>query len=245
MDAFPVPLATLREAEEKRCSKPLAGGYSDALEWRNRVAVPEPYVFCVDVGSPTNIGWADSLGASGSACNLHTALQGLGERLRRGEPVALGFEAPIWTPRRVDICQITSARGGVEREQRRAWSAGAGCGALGAGLGLMPWCFAMVHTISGPVPATTNPDRFRTGEAPLFVWEAFVTAKAKGLTHHEDAAVAVAAFWSHWPELRSDVPGEPAMNHAASALRVSGFTIAEDELGTAPIVIAPAPREVR
>lgn len=210
----------------------------------DRVAPREPHVLCIDVGSPANIGWADSLGAIGSTVDLGASLLCLGERLRQGEPVALGFEAPIWTPRRTELSRITSARGGIEREMRRAWSAGAGCGALGAALGLMPWCFSTLFAASGSIAAMTSPARFQAGEAPLLVWEAFVTAKAKGMGHHEDAGFAVAALRERWPDLLSDVQGEPAMNHAAAALRVAGFDIADDELGSPTVVIAAAPRPV-
>jgi hypothetical protein len=190
-----------------------------------------PNVFCIDVGSHRNIGWADGAGNRGSFGTLADALGTLGRGLRGGQRVALGFEAPIWTPRRTKLEQLTRSRGGAERSLRRAWSAGAGCGSLAAGLALMPWCLAELFEASGPVAATISADRFTAGASQLMVWEALVTGKAKGLTHHEDAALAVAAFQSRYPDLRSDVPGEPAINHAAVALQVTGFTIAFDELG--------------
>jgi hypothetical protein len=86
--------------------------------------------------------------------------------------------------------------------------------------------------------------RFQEANVGMLVWEAFVTGKAKGLLHHEDAAIAVASFLERWPELLSDIPAEPAMNHAASALMVSGFVVAQDETGIAGTVIASAPRVV-
>ncbi len=199
------------------------------------------HVFCVDVGSPKNIGWADSTGGSGGPADFEAALEDVAARLHHGELVALGFEAPIWTPRRSDLSRITSSRGGAELELRRAWSAGAGCGALGAGLALMPWCFALLAK-NGTVPATTSVNKFQEWSAGLFVWEALVTGKAKGASHHHDASYGVAAFVARLSDLRSDVPAEPALNHAAVALLVAGFPVPLSELSQAGLVVAAAPR---
>ena len=57
--------------------------------------------------------------------------------LDRG-PVALGFEAPLWVPARVDELLVTGARLG---EGSRAWSAGAGSGALATALAVIPCCY--------------------------------------------------------------------------------------------------------
>lgn len=213
-----------------------AAGAEDAHE--------PPYVLCVDVGSPKNIGWADSEGRVGSADTIEAVLRTLGELAANGSPVALGFEAPIWTPRRRDLWSVSKSRGGVELELRRAWSAGAGCGVLAAALAVMPWCFQCISEGSGPINATTVFESFTSGRASLFVWEAFVTATAKGLSHHEDAAFAVAEFTRRWPVLYSDIPPEPALNHAASALLACGIGVELDELKSSPLVIAATPRIV-
>jgi hypothetical protein len=125
--------------------------------------------------------------------------------------VAIGFEAPIWTPRRADLARITGRRGGIETANNRAWSAGAGTGALGAALALMPWTFSHIRQGAGPVVLTVDLARFRSGAAPLFVWEAFVSGIGKGTSHHDDALLAVEAFLARWPAATSDVPPEPAL----------------------------------
>ncbi len=201
------------------------------------------YVFCVDVGSPNNVGWADSEGNAGGPAAFEGALLNVSRRLQRGELVALGFEAPIWTPRRSEFARLTSSRGGAELALKRAWSAGAGCGALGAALALMPWCFTQLAA-GGVVPATTSVERFRQWRGGLFVWEALVTGAAKGVEHHHDATYAVEAFVARLRDPQSDVPAEPALNHAAVALMVAGFAIAPDELASAGLVIAAVPRLV-
>src|SRR5579863_6520679 len=100
----------------------------------------KPFVLCIDVGGPKKIGWANAEGGDGTGANLAEALDYLSGYLRDGGRAALGFEAPIWTPARTELARITGRRGGVETTYNRAWSAGAGTGALGAALALMPWC---------------------------------------------------------------------------------------------------------
>ena len=147
----------------------------------------------------------------------------------RGTPVAIGFEAPIWTPRRMDLARITGRRGGVEARYNRAWSAGAGAGALGA----------------GPVTATTSLAAFLAGRSRILLWEAFVLGilKTTGL-HHDDARLAVEAFAARWPEIETDVPAEPAMSHAAVAASIAGFRVDPAELGAACLVVAVTPATV-
>lgn len=76
----------------------------------------------------------DGEGRHGTGSELAEAMERVGALATSGTPVALGFEAPIWTPRRAELTRITSRRGGVETLYNRAWSAGAGSGALG-----QPW----------------------------------------------------------------------------------------------------------
>lgn len=196
------------------------------------------HIFCIDVGAPRNIGWADEEGQTGSGDDLAPALAELGRRLAEGQRVAIGFEAPTWTPRRADLAKITGSRGGAEAALRRPWSAGAGCGVLAAGLALMPWCFAILAATAGPTKATTQAGSFKAWSSGLFIWEALVTGTAKGLSHHADAAFAVAAFRNRLPHLRSDIPKESALNHAAVALSVAGFEVNQEEVGMAGVVVA-------
>ena len=55
--------------------------------------------------------------------------------------------------------------------------------------------------------------------------------------HHDDARLAAQAFVDRWPEIESDIPGEPAMNHAALALHVAGFTVDPSEFGSPALVV--------
>jgi hypothetical protein len=152
--------------------------------------------------------------------------------------VALGFEAPIWTPVRAELAQITSRRGGVETNYNRAWSASAGIGALGPALALMPWCLKRIAKGSGPIATTVDPQRFYE-RGGLFLWEAFVsgTMKVVGTTPHDDARRACDAFVARWPDLFSDIPPEPALNHAVSSAMAAGLSIDRNELVIPALVV--------
>lgn len=205
----------------------------------------KPYVLCIDVGGPTKIGWADADGRDGTGADLDVVLDRLSRHLCEGGWAALGFEAPIWTPTRTELSRLTGRRGGVETTYNRAWSAGAGTGALGAALALMPWCLARIARIAGPVTATVDLRRFRENGG-LFLWEAFVsgTMKVVGASHHDDARFACQAFIARWPDLNSDIPAEPAINHAVSSAMAAGLSIEPAELVLPALVIGVTPKTV-
>jgi hypothetical protein len=73
----------------------------------------------------------------------------------------------------------------------------------------------------------------------LFLWEAFVSGAMKvvGTTHYDDARLACEAFVTRWPDLLSDVPPEPAVNHAVSSAMAAGLSIDRNELVTPALVI--------
>ena len=195
-------------------------------------------VVAIDVGGWKKIGWAASNGRSGTGVDLASILTEVAVALDQGTPVALGFEAPIWTPRREDLSRITGRRLGAEMAFNRAWSAGAGCGVLAAGLGLMPWCFSFVAQNTKQRLATTNPLALLERGKGLFVWEAFVSGHAKALTHVDDASLALTAFQARGLTEASDIPGEPAVNLAAAALMATGWSIDPWEIGGPGHVIA-------
>ena len=196
------------------------------------------YVLCIDVGGPKSIGWADAEGRNGTGVDLGEALDRLATLLLDGRRVALGFEAPIWTPVRMQLDQITGRRGGVETKYNRAWSAGAGTGALGAALALMPWCLKRIAKATGPVATTVDLQRFLECGG-LFLWEAFVSGamKVAGSTHQDDARLACEAFVAGWPNLLSDIPAESALNHAVSSAMAAGLSINRDELMMSALVV--------
>jgi hypothetical protein len=200
-----------------------------------------PFVLAIDVGSPTNIGWATASASVGHA-NFHEMVDRLAARLVAEGRAAIGFEAPIWTPRRWELGQFTGARGNLERTLRRAWSASAGARVLAAGLGLMPWTFARIAHAAPGARATVSLERWRE-RGGLFVWEAFVSGNVKRETHAADAIVALDTFMARWPDLQSDIPPEPALNLAVATAMSVGLAVEPDEIGEASIVLAaPAVR---
>lgn len=194
-------------------------------------------VAAIDVGSPSKMGWASSRGRSGCG-DPSDLIADLTDALVLGLPVCLGFEAPLWAPRGRTFDRMTANRGGVEATMRRPWSAGAGCGALAAGLANMAWILESIHKSIGPVDATTQLDRFQAKASGLFVWEAFVSGDKKASSHEGDAAIAVAAFNRNWPNLASAIDHEPSVNLAAASLLSAGHKVDPDELSLPGLVIA-------
>jgi hypothetical protein len=197
-----------------------------------------PLVLCIDVGGPTKIGWSNSEGSDGTGDDLGDALDHLSKYVRDGGRAALGFEAPIWTPVRAEFARITARHGGVETTHNRAWSAGAGAGALAAGLALMPWCLARIGADAGRVPTTADLPQFQQNGG-LFLWEAFVSGAMKvlGAKHHDDARAACQAFIARWPNITSDIPAESAVNHAISSAMAAGQMVDPRELTLPGLVL--------
>jgi hypothetical protein len=147
---------------------------------------------CADIGSVAagNFGWWSSDGNSG--CEPSTLVTSLAAALNNGQPVALGFECPLFVPLADDELQLTRARPG---EGSRAWSAGAGCGALATGLVQVAWVLRAIQAkLSSPRTAYLDWETFAKEKSGLFLWEAFVSGKGKSSTHIADARAAGEAF---------------------------------------------------
>lgn len=161
-----------------------------------------PVIAASDIGSikSGNFGWAIDNPEAGRSqgTDIDAFIDGLISNLKSGNKVALGFEAPLFVPVRDEAIKVASARRG---EGNRSWSAGAGTGALATGLVQTLYIFRKLHQ-SGIHDLTTEVDwyKFSSGTGSLFIWEAFVTAAAKGITHEDDAVLAVEAFTSALPD---------------------------------------------
>ncbi|MUM76882.1 hypothetical protein GKC30_04455 [Pseudodesulfovibrio sp. F-1] len=197
------------------------------------------YVLAIDVGKAENLGWADSEGNRGGYTTLEEQLAYAGAKLADGQPVALGFEAPIWVPLRDDLTTFNKSRGDLESSLNRPWSASAGCTVTAQALALMPLCLNVLKSaLNGDIPATTVPATwFRDGG--LLVWEAFVSGKHKGNDHADDADLAVKAFMDRGDRLDSDIPDQPAFSMAAAALLATKWAVRSEELTAPSIVISP------
>lgn len=119
--------------------------------------------------------------------------------INAGYPVALGFECPLFVPIPDDDHpkDLTSSRPG---EGNRAWSVGGGAASLATGLTETVWILDRVRRrLSIPCAAHFKWKPFQLNGG-LFIWEAFVTEKAKADTHHGDAELAVLSFRESLPD---------------------------------------------
>jgi len=160
--------------------------------------------------------------------------------LSAGVPVALGFECPIFVPVPVDSLRLGMARTG---EGNRSWSAGAGTGALATGLVQMAWILERLHDRARDAEVFIDWETFWKARQGLFLWEAFVTDRAKAETHVDDAAVAVSCFVRSLP----DPPAQNAISETrvlsllGAAVLWSGWSNELDLLRTSCLVLrAPA-----
>ncbi len=163
--------------------------------------------FCADIGSVKSgrFGWF-GLAPDGSSVpgrTIEDLASAVAEKITAGEKVALGFECPLFVPVRTEPMLLTSARNG---EGNRSWSATAGCCVLGTGLVEVQWLLASIRAnVSESATAFLDWHSFVKSNGGLFLWEAFVSGKAKGNGHAHDAEIAVRAF-------RAALPNPPLAN---------------------------------
>ena len=154
-------------------------------------------IYCADVGSikNNNFGWANialGTGKVDTGTDIADFANNIAESLNADIPVSLGFECPLFVPVRDDPMKVNGARTG---EGNRPWSSGAGVGAMGTGLVEALWVMRRVNELTASLPAATiNWEQFENKRASVFIWEAFVTASAKGCSHTDDALIATTYF---------------------------------------------------
>jgi len=203
-------------------------------------------VAAVDVGSIANIGWWRSgPGQPQSGSNLDELAEALGEDLKEGRAVALGFEAPLFIPRPSSPDGLNRQRVG---DRGRPWCAGAGAGALALGIHQATYLLAAVARRAPDVGlrVSFDPDDLVAGEPVLVAWEAFVTGRAKNRLavnpHVDDARVAVAEFESRlaFGSVQSDVKDVSVLNLVAAGILAEGLSDDTDLL-TVPCIVVRAP----
>jgi hypothetical protein len=94
----------------------------------------------------------------------------------------------------------------------------------------MTWTFGRIAQAVPEAAATIDPAGWRE-RGGLLIWEAFVTGATKQKTHADDATTALWAFMARWPDLRSDIPVEAAVNLSAAAALSAGLCVDIDEIG--------------
>lgn len=172
-----------------------------------------PMVFCADIGSVANhnFAWAcsrqEQVGHPQLNADIGALADAVATALMKGK-VALGFECPLFVPLPDDPAGLTKAR---EGEGNRAWSAGAGAGALATGLTETVWLLQCIRDqLPKRIPAYLDWQSFTRAREGLFVWEAFVSGDGKRGTHQADAQAAVRAFMRAYPQIDSSNAIRPA-----------------------------------
>jgi len=200
-------------------------------------------IYAADIGSVAKgrFGWwrrmtTSPTGRGGS--RPEELVNAVADDLEGGRPVALGFECPLWMDLPRDSGDLTRARNG---EGDRAWSAGAGSGALATGLVQTAWILRELRPKAPTMRVFLDWHTFAEAKSGLFIWEAFVTKKAKANTHEGDATKATDAFGAALsnPPLKSSVTqrGSEVNSLIGAALIRTGWTTDISVLGMACLVI--------
>ncbi|MGE5434467.1 MAG: hypothetical protein ACM3S3_06740, partial [Candidatus Doudnabacteria bacterium] len=160
--------------------------------------------------------------------------------LGAGRAVALGFECPLFVPVPEQALGLGMARTG---EKNRSWSAGAGAGAMATGIVQVAWILSELRRRSPDTTTHLDWAELRQTSHGLFLWEAFVTDRAKAATHVDDATVAVTAFRNALPDptTANAVTAERPLSLLAAALLWSGWSEDVDLLRSSCLVIKAAP----
>jgi hypothetical protein len=208
-------------------------------------------IYCADIGSVPNarFGWARTdpsdatLESHRGGTEIVDLVSAVTEDLDQGTMVSLGFECPLFVPVPEHPLRLGMARPG---EGNRSWSAGAGAGALATGLVEVPWLLSELRRRRPHTPVYLDWSEFVRADAGLFLWEAFVTDRAKAATHVDDAAVAVAAFRDALPDpmTANAVEGERPLSLLGAALVWSGWSDDPELLRAVCLVIKASPQGV-
>jgi len=160
----------------------------------------EAVVFVADAGSAAkgNFHWV----CSDSVCEPSSSTRELPELivgyLDQGRKVALGYECPLFVPIPEQHSHLGKARCGecTPATGNRPFNAGAGAAIFATGIQSLCWVLNEVKNQRISTQATTSWTQFRTGEAELLIWEAFVSGseKASPPSHTGDAKLAIDAF---------------------------------------------------
>jgi len=193
---------------------------------------------CADIGSVAggNFGWWSTDGDSGRAPS--TLAASVSAALNSSRPVALGFECPLFVPLADDESLLTRARPG---EGSRAWSAGAGCGALATGLVQVAWVLRAIRSsLNSPRSAHLDWEGFTKAQSGLFLWEAFVSGAAKSSTHVADAQAAAEAFVHALPSpgtVNAVTCSTPVYSLIGAAMLRTGWSTSHEVLALPCLVI--------
>lgn len=202
----------------------------------------------IDIGTPgKSLGWAavDASGVAVDGTDVDACIDTLAQALLQ-EPVALGFEAPMWIPTRMDLKRLTSARQGeAGLGLSRPFSASAGATVLVTGMVVVTYVLRRLRDQSPKARAQFDWGNPPTGVGELLVWEAFVTNQKKthDERHVEDAKLAIEAFQQGMKDsstFKSSVMEADCLSLVGAALIKAGW-IKDLEMLTTPCLVVRAP----
>ena len=153
-------------------------------------------IYCVDVGSVKrgNFAWAcvgDTGGPSDANSSMFELVQRLSNSLTKTGSAALGFECPLYVPFRTEPKELTSRR---TIDGSHSWSAAAGAAVLATGMVEATWILKELRQRQPGHSCYLDWSKFNEAKKGLFLWEAFVSGKAKSKSNWGDAQLAVKEF---------------------------------------------------
>lgn len=204
------------------------------------------FVVVIDIGTPgKSLGWAaaNTAGTIVDGTDVDQCIEVMAVALER-EPVALGFEAPMWIPTRMQPARLTAARAGESGPglASRPFSASAGATVLVTGMVVVSYVLRKLKMMR---PAATAHLDWRTLPPladRLLLWEAFVTnqKKAHDERHVEDAKLALTAFLAGMNDpsaFESSVIEPDCLSLLGAALIKAGWTNDLEVLTTPCLVV--------
>ena len=155
------------------------------------------HVAVIDIGSPgKSLGWAMVGPRDADGDDLDECVDILASALDSG-PLALGFEAPMFVPKRTAAPKLTAARAGEcgSGHPNRPFSASAGATVLVTALVVVPYVLDRLRARCPGAVATMDWRGRIADPGKLLLFEAFVTNQKKisESRHREDARAAAEA----------------------------------------------------
>ena len=201
-------------------------------------------VFCADIGSIAqgSFAWARRIpgpgeGEAHAPGSIELLARAVGYELEAGNPVALGFEMPLFVPVPVESSRLGKAR--PCDANAPAWSSSPGGTVMATGLAQVPWLLRCIRELAPEANLHLAWEPFAAERSGLLVWEAFVSGPAKGETHEEDARIGMEAFCAQLP-----TPGDPIADETerpfslvAAAAHWAGWDPQREELRSACVLV--------
>lgn len=208
-------------------------------------------IYCADVGSIPNNRFAWVRGECGwrggdpreshSSRDIEALVTQVAKDLDGGRAVALGFECPLFFPLEDEPSKLARARDGESQEggKNRPWSAGAGAAVLATGLAQVRYVLHELLRVSpgSAVSPFLDWKLFKLDGTGLFLWEAFVTGKAKGKSDIHDARTGLRRFASKLPDLESDLKEPRVVSLVGALLLATGWSADTRILGVPCVVV--------